>query len=382
MNEHYHFPWREGNKFQLLVDGDRFFAVMLDAINHAANHVILEFYLFESGLVANSFIDAMLHAKRRNVLVYLLLDDFGAMKLERHDRQRLQEHGVELCFYNPLRYGKLRRNLFRDHRKMLVVDGECAFVGGAGITDDFSTRAHHPHPWHETMVKISGPCVSDWERLFEQNWNRWSDKSLTLPKTHLEALPEGGPGRVTVNSPSRMEIKRSLLKRIRNAERRVWISTAYFIPSFKLRRALRHAVENGADVRLLLPGPYTDHPGVRHASRRYYSYLLERGIRIFEYQPRFLHAKVLLCDSWISTGSSNIDRWNLRWNLEANQEIEYEPFERQIEHFFANDFLQSREILREQWQLRNRFQHVQEWFWGKIELWLEKLGHISDRFKH
>jgi len=379
--EHYRFPWREGNRFQLLVDGEHFFPSMLAAIEQAKSHVLLEFYLFESGVVADRFITAMVAASKRSVQIYLLLDDFGALKLSRHDRQRLVAGGVHLSFYNPLHYGGLRRNLFRDHRKLLLADGHTAFIGGAGITDEFAALPNQPHPWHETMVRITGPCVADWQKVFEQNWNHWASPVVNLPQPRALPQPGGSPGRITLNSPSRMEIKRSLLKRIRNAERRVWISTAYFIPSFKLRRALRHAVENGADVRLLLPGEHTDHPAVRHASRRYFNYLLGRGIRIYEYRPRFLHAKIILCDHWITTGSSNIDRWNLRWNLEANQEIDDETFTRQIEELFLSDFMQSEEILLDAWRKRAWHHLFREWFWGKVEMWLERLGHISDRFK-
>lgn len=381
MSDHFRFPWREGNRFQLLVDGEHFFPAMLAAIAQARSHVLLEFYLFESGVIAERFITALLELRERGVPVYMLLDDYGARKLLRRDRQRLMVSGVQLCFYNPLHYGELRRNLFRDHRKLLLIDGHTAFVGGAGITDEFAPLPNQDHPWHETMVRISGPCAADWQKVFEQNWNAWASPIVNLPLASTASRPGGVPGRVTLNSPSRMEIKRSLLLRTRSAEQRVWICTAYFIPSFKLRRALRLAVANGADVRLLLPGAYTDHPAVRHASRRYYNYLLKRGIRIYEYQPRFLHAKIILCDNWVSTGSSNIDRWNLRWNLEANQEILDEGFARQIEQLFLQDFMQSQEILMEQWRQRGWHHLLREWFWGKIEIWLERLGHISDRFK-
>ncbi len=382
MKVRYRFPWREGNLYQLLVDGEHFFPRMLEAIEQARSHVLLEFYLFESGMVANRFIAAMVNACARGVQVYLLLDDFGAMKLQPHDRDRLEKGGVHLCFYNPLRYGGLRRNLFRDHRKLLLADGHTAFIGGAGITDEFAALPTQPYPWHETMVRITGPCVADWQEVFELNWNSWANHTLQLPAAASTFQTGGAPGRVTLNSPSRMEIRRSLLIHVRNAKHRVWISTAYFIPSFKFRRALRHAVENGADVRLLLPGEHVDHPGVRHASRRYYHYLLRRGVRIFEYQPRFLHAKIILCDNWVSTGSSNLDRWNLRWSLEANQEIDDPAFTHQIEELFLSDFAQSQEIQFEAWRKRTLANLVREWFWGKVELWLERLGHISDRFKN
>lgn len=370
-DKHYRFPWREGNRFELLVDGERFFPAMLHAIRLAEQHILLEIYLFESGSVAERFITALLEAAKRGVAIYLLLDDFGAHRLSARDRQRLRNGGLHLSFYNPLHYGRLRRNLFRDHRKLLAVDGHTAFTGGAGITDSFDTIGK-PFGWHEVMLRISGPCVTDWQQLFEQTWNNWASPPLALPPPLPTDYPGSRPGRVVLNAPSRMEIKRTLVKHIRNAEKRVWLATAYFIPSWKIRRLLRSAARHGVDVRLLLPGPYTDHPAVRHAGRRFYSGLLRNGVRIYEYQPRFLHAKMILCDARISIGSSNIDRWNLRWNLEANQELVDENLAAEVQRLFEKDFADSLEIQAETWFARPRLRRIQEWFWGKVDRWLER----------
>lgn len=368
----YTYPWREGNRFHLLVDGERFFPAMIEAIEQAQHTVLLELYLIESGAVAERFINAFCNAARRGVAIYLMFDDFGARGFRQHDRRRLLEAGVRIGFYNPLRYGKLRRNLFRDHRKLLLVDGRIAFTGGTGITDDFDLTPPRERRWHETMLQIEGPCLRDWHELYVKTWNSWGTPPLQLPTAAPQHLPGGRPGRVTLNAPVHMELKRSLIKRIRSAERRIWIATAYFIPSRKIRRALCRAAARGVEVRLLLPGPITDHPGIRHASRRYYGKLLGSGVRIFEYQPRFLHLKLILCDNWISTGSSNIDRWNLSWNLEANQEIDSEAFANNVQQLFEKDFSDSREILHELWHHRRWYRRLLEWFWGKIELWLER----------
>lgn len=368
------FPWRSGNRFDLLVDGGRFFPAMLTAIKAAQHYVLLEMYLFESGAMASEFIEAFGNAARRGVQVYLLLDDFGARGLLPSDRQRLLEAGVHLAFYNPLRYGKLRRNLWRDHRKLLLVDGAVAYTGGAGITDEFAPG--EPLHWHDAMLAVRGPCVADWHTAFEQVWQALpGNNRAALPQLPGE-IPTAGhsAGRVTLNEPIRMEIKRSLLKRLRGAERRIWIASAYFIPSWKIRRALYQAARQGCDVRLLLPGPHTDHPAVRHAGRRYYAKLLAAGVRIFEYQPRFLHAKILLCDTWVSIGSSNIDRWNFSWNLEANQETDDHALAEQVAALFAADFTHSREFLAGEWRQRSWRRRLQERFWGWVELWLERLS--------
>ena len=369
---HYRYSWHPDNHIELLVDGERFFPAMLQAIHTASLHILLEFYLFESGRIADRLIRALSLAAQRGVQVYLLLDDFGARKLSRHDREQLSRAGIALQYYNPLRYGQLRRNLFRDHRKLLLIDSTQVFTGGAGITDEFDT-ANQPLGWHDVMLHIRGPVVADWQDLFSRNWERLAGMPLALsPVTILARHPPGLRARLTINAPTRMELKRSLLKRIRLAEQRLWIATAYFLPSWKIRRQLRKAAERGVDVRLLLPGKHTDHPAVRHAGRRYYASLLRHGVRIFEFQPRFLHAKILLCDHWVSIGSSNIDRWNMRWNLEANQEIDDAVFAQQLSELFEQDFTNSREMQYQRWQLRPWYRRLQERFWGAVARWLDR----------
>ena len=371
----YQFPWRGGNHFQLRVDGDNFFPAMLNAIQQAQQFIALEMYLVESGNVLDTFIDTLLQAARRDAKIYLLLDDFGARGMKKHDRQRLQHANIKLCFYNPLRYGRLRRMLFRDHRKLLLVDNHTAFIGGAGLTDAFDPSSSQKDYWHDLMLEIKGPCVADWAQLFIENWpgdnadfDFFKQLNHALPISNQERL-----GRVTVTQiGNRQEIKASLIKRIKNAEHRAWIATAYFVPSWKIRRALRHAARRGVDVRLILPGRHTDHPAIRHAGRRYFYSLLKHGVRIFEYQPRFSHSKAYLCDQWSSIGSSNLDRWNFLWNLEGNQEVDDQHFAAELRHVLEKDMADSVEIDYERWRQRPWHRRLLEWFWGRIDIWLHR----------
>lgn len=371
----FRFNWRNGNRFELLVDGDRFFPRMLDAIEHARKTIWLEMYLFESGVVATKFIDSLLAAADRGVSVKLLLDDFGSRGLSRYERHRLHHDNVDVCFYNQLRWAKLFDNMARDHRKLLIIDGEIAFVGGAGITDEFAPVDGVDRQWRETMMEINGPALEDWQVLFAEVWMEASKSHIEESFIKADVLADGKKGRVTVARGIRSQgIMRSLVIRIGAAEQRVWLSTAYFVPSWKLRRALRRAARQGADVRLLLPGPETDHPAVRIAGRRYYTALLNSGVRIFEYQPRVLHSKALICDQWVSIGSSNFDRWNLRWNLEANQAVDDANFAEQVAVMFTDDFAQSSEIKLEDWKQRPSHHKWREIFLGRVDLWMHKLG--------
>jgi len=370
----YRFPWREGNSAQLLVDAGQFYPTMLQAIHDACHYVLLEMYLVESGSVADRFIEVLCGAAHRGVNVYLLLDGYGALGLSKRDQALLKKTGIQLVFYNPLQYGKLRRNFFRDHRKLLLVDGQVAVVGGAGITDQFDPPNDSAKAWRDTAIVLRGSCVADWEAVFTRTWDKWATSPLqTGDKPRVVAHVGHGVGRLTCTwGRGFQEIKRSLMKRIRNAERVAWVATAYFVPSRKIRRALKRAARRGVDVRLLLPGGHTDHPAIRHAGRRFYFSLLLSGVRIFEYQPRFSHTKLLLCDGWVSIGSSNLDRWNLRWNLEANQEIEDYKLVENVTRMFEQDFSKSHEWLLSDWQQRSWSQRIQEWFWGKVDVWLDR----------
>ena len=375
---HYRFSWRNSNRFQLHVDGQAFFPAMLDAIHKAHHCIVLEMYLVESGKILTQFINALLAAAKRDVHIWLLFDDFGAYNFSKADRQRLTTHAnIHLEFYNPMLYSKWRLMLFRDHRKLLLVDNRVAFIGGAGISDHFAASNKPVNYWHDIMVQLEGECVQDWRDLFMDNWPGdfdGIDCIKTLPPS-TSADQQTQLGRVTVSQLSnRAEIQRSLIKRLKNSEHWVWITTAYFVPSWKLRRALKHAAEKGVDVRLILPGPHTDHPAIRHAGRRFYYSLLRHGVRIFEYQPRFTHAKAYLCDHWCSIGSSNLDRWNLHWNMEGNQEVDDQAFALELKGQLERDLAQCHEINYASWQARPWHRRLLEWFWGRIDVWLSQLS--------
>jgi cardiolipin synthase len=386
------FPWREGNHFEILVDSTAFFPRMLQAIGAAGQYVLLEMYLFESGVIADRFINTLREAAERGVRCYLLLDDFGCLQLRRADRERLGHPNVSIVYFNPLPSSSLLYNLYRilwqrmthglnrNHRKLLLVDGGLAFTGGAGITDDVEPPRAPELRWRETMIEIRGPVVGDWQQLFMETWNLSTATALSLPRLTPVVAVDSQRGRVTVNEARRrIGIQRSLNAHLRSARNRVWFATAYFIPSRSIRRKLRRAARAGIDVRLLLPGPITDHPGARYASRRYYGRLLRNGVRIYEYSPRFFHAKTVLCDDWTSIGSCNYDRWNLQWNLEANQEAEDPGLASRTASMFMEDFSCSHEVTPEEWRERGWRSHVFEWFWRQVERLSLRIGHRRRR---
>lgn len=359
------FEWRGGNRVRLMVDGESFFPQMLEAIEQARSSLRLEFYMVSSGKILDRFIQALTDAVLRGVDVRLLIDGFGGRHLARVDRERLQAGGVQLILYNPLQLSKWTRNFARDHRKLLLVDESLAFIGGAGLADEYWLSRRTGCPWHELMCAVQGPVVEDLACLYNRLWLRCSGQALPPPS----AQPETGGARMrvtTVQGLYQQDIKVAFLNQVNGARHRVWLETAYFLPSLSIRTALRRAARRGVDVRMIVAGPYTDQFWVYHASKRYYRRLLNAGVRIYEYQPRFLHAKVGLVDDWVSLGSCNLDHWNLRWNLEANIEVEDAELTAQVEQLINGDMEQCHEVTAEEWSRRPWHRKAKELVWALL----------------
>ena len=371
------FPWRSANQFELLIDGPQFFPRMLAAIDQAQVHVDLELYLVEAGDCAEAIVQALEQAARREVRVRCLFDGYGSLAFTPGLRRRLTDAGVELRFYNRLSWRRGLNNLYRDHRKLLLVDHQLAVVGGTGVTDEFWQPGQNTCDWHEVMVAIEGPLVQDWQMLFDRQWRANISRKAWKPATHfgLPRLPrvpdEGdGMGRVAyADAHQHRDILQSLVRAINSAQHRIWLATPYFLPTWSVRRSLRRAASRGVDVRLLLTGPRTDHPSVRYAGHRYYPRLLKSGVQIFEYQPCFLHLKMVLIDDWVSIGSCNFDHWNLRFNLEANLEALDPALTQAVATSFVTDFAQSLPISLQAWQSRPLWRRVKQRIWG----WVDRL---------
>ena len=267
----------------------------------------------------------------------------------------------------PLRY------LPRDHRKIICIDKRVAFTGGLGFHDSFLSSKSKTQ-WRETVIQIEGENCQNWVDAFCLSWKQCNNRTLHLfsapPLT--DSFQQLGHVAISPTAQGR-EVRRNIIKNLRKAQQRIWLSTAYFVPSRKIRRLLRHAAKRGVDVRLILPGSRIDHPGVRYAGRRFYARLLHSNVQIYEYQPRFIHQKVMLIDDWASIGSANMDRWNLRWNLEANQEVIDPNFAQQVETMLRHDIEQSTQLTYSGWCQRTAWRRFLEWFWGSIDHLLLKI---------
>jgi len=365
------FPEREGNSFELLPGAAAFVPAMQSAIAGAERYILIEQYLVGSGQLADRAIDLLCAAAARGVIVCLLLDDFGSREVVDADRQRLLAAGVRIAHYNPFRWYRWLRGLPRNHRKLILVDGTIAFTGGAGLTDDYLPGS--PDCWFDLMVRMQGPIVADWQALFVHTWQRWGGM-VALPAAAAAAAGQQSGRLLTSVRGRRKFLLYALRRALFDSQSRIDFVTAYFLPSRRMLRLLKRAARRGVAVRLLLPGPINDHPAVYAAGRRYYAQLLRAGVRIFEYQPVFTHAKFVVADSYATLGSCNIDRWGLRWNLEANLESRDGRLAADLRLLFERMLSQCREITPQEWQRQPLMQRLRQWIFGRIDLLIERFG--------
>lgn len=253
--------WKHGNRITLIPDSERFIPELLEAIDRAEESVWFEQYLIESGRMTRRFFDAMERAAQRGVAVHVVLDSFGAVSLGQRDRERLSAAGVALRHYNPFMMRRLRRNLNRNHRKLLLVDRRVAYTGGYCLTDDYLGD------WFDVVVRAEGPVVEDWIRLFADLWESSrtrGDKApidRERPAASASAREWEMPARLVHNEgPSDMSIRHSLHQRMAMAKQRLWMYTPYFLPSRQLRKLIGDTAQRGVDVRLLVAGKGTTTP--------------------------------------------------------------------------------------------------------------------------
>lgn len=379
-------PLTGGNRVELLIDGPQTYAAMFEAIDAARDHINLESYIVEADGPGEELARRLVAKCREGVKVNLLYDGFGCFGTAGRYFDALREGGVQLCEYNPLRSWRRvfsRAAHRRDHRKLLVVDGRVAFLGGVNISDVYSagsalgsastSGSRDDTPWRDTHVRIEGPLVAQVQVLFIAHWNKHADCAIRPARYHPPA-PAAGRMRGAVAAceagRGRNPFYRALVRAIDASRHRVWITMAYFVPTRRLLRALVHAARRGVDVRLVLPGE-SDAWAPLHAGRSHYGRLMHAGVRIHERQGALLHAKTAVIDGvWGTVGSANLDWRSVLHNAEANAIVLDADFGARMEQMFVHDLAESREITLDSWHRRGVFQRLREGLARRFEFLL------------
>ena len=351
-------PLVVGNRVTLLKDGPATYAAMFAAIAGARDHIHMETYIIEDDEVGERFAAALIAGRARGVRVSLIYDAVGSVGTPGSFFRRLGDAGVEVLSFNTVNPNH------RDHRKILIVDGRTAFVGGVNISSVYSagssrkssSAASEAGPrWRDTHLRIEGPVVAEFQKLFVATW----EKQGGAPLAARVAFPQqASPGREVVraiaSSPDEPYslVYATLMSAIASAETGVYLTNAYFVPDPQLLKALMDAARRGVDVKLVLPRR-TDSWLVFHAGRARFEDLLEAGVKIYARRDAMLHAKTAVVDGvWSTVGSSNLDWRSFLHNEEVMAIVVGQEFGAQMQDMFGADVAESEAITLEAWQRR------------------------------
>jgi len=366
-------PPTRGDRYEMLVNGDQIYPAMLDAIRAARRRVNFLTYIYSPGEVADRFTDALADAARRGVEVNVVVDAFGASDIPDDHVKRLEQSGASVGHYRPVRWYSIQESNYRNHRKILVVDGETAFTGGVGVADHWLGHAQDKEHWRDSQFRIRGPVVHYLEAVF------YESLAETLPRVKPEigptadagpAAPAGGASSVIVSSAPNGGsggVKRLFLVSIAASKRTLDITTPYFVVDESTQWSLDEARKRGVRIRILVEGDRTDAKTVKWASRSDYDALLEEGIEIYEYQPTMIHAKATVVDgTWSIIGSANFDNRSFDMNDEVNIGIADRSFAAAVTETFEDDLRSAKRLTLEEWRRRALHEKANEKFWSLL----------------
>jgi cardiolipin synthase A/B len=368
-------PLVVGNKVVLLQDGPATFQAMFNAIRGAKDHIDMETYIIEDDEVGKKFADAFIEKQAQGVQVTLIYDSVGAISAPKEFFKRLTDNGVKVLEFNPINPLTAKKGWEvnqRDHRKLLIIDGQTAFLGGINISSVYSGGSFSPGskrrpdgspPWRDTHLQVEGPVVAEFQKLFLATWDKQKGETLA-PRNSFPQLTNKGKEVVHAIGSSPDEpyslIYATLISAISSAETSVHLTNAYFVPDPQLLAALTDAAQRGVDVKIILPSN-TDFWLVFHAGRSYYADLLRGGVKIYERRGALLHSKTALIDGvWSTIGSTNLDWRSFLHNEEVNAVILGQEFGAQMQTMFDADLAASDPITLEKWQQRPLGSRVKE----------------------
>jgi cardiolipin synthase len=358
-------PATEGNLVDMLVNGDRIFPAMLEAIGEAERTVDLLTFVYWRGTIGTRFAEALSDKARSGVRVRVLLDAWGCASIEPTLISEMEDAGVRIRWFRPLRRLQPTKVNHRTHRKVMIVDEEVGFTGGVGIADEWSGDARNEDEWRDTHFRVRGPAVDGLRAAFLDNWLETDPELLDAAIDRFPDQPQ--PGRAViqcVRGASEMgwsDISTLLLALLQLAEERVRITTAYFVPDDELIERLCGASDRGVAVEILLPGPHGDKRFVQLAGQAVYERLLEHDVRIWHFQPSMLHAKVMTVDGLVANiGSANFNARSTELDEEVNLVALDPDVVRVLDRQFDEDLERSEEIEPGRWEDRSLGRRVLE----------------------
>ena len=351
-------PLTAGNRIALLINGEEKFPEVIKAIESARDHIHLEYFIYENDTIGNTIKDLLIRKAREGVTVRLIYDDFGSRSIRRRLVKELRNGGVEAFPFNRIRLPFFANRVnYRNHRKIIVVDGTTGFTGGINISDRYinDPRMDNRYFWRDTHIRIDGPGIIFLQNIFLCDWNFCSGQRIEPEKKHFNtARQPGGNIHVQIaasgpDSPN-STIMLSILKAVSIAKEEILITTPYFIPGGSIIDSLKMALLGGVSVKLLVPG-ISDSRIVNAAARSYYGELLGAGAEIFLYRKGFVHSKIMVIDgSFAVVGSANMNHRSFNLDFEVNANIYSAEFAGRMRSMFYADIADAEKIDYEEWQ--------------------------------
>lgn len=363
----YGLPFTNGNRVDLLWKNNELFHQIFEIVRNAKELICLEFYIFRNDETGNELAEILKKKASEGVKVCILYDHFGSLFTPSKFWTELRNAGVEVRASRPFRWTRPFHYVYRDHKKLIIIDGVNAYTGGLNIANEY--RGYHRirkiKGWRDTGIFLEGPIATTLLDMFKKSWEIWKGIPIRFVKQTNPAT-DGLPviPIFASSSKGRRRMRKLLYYSINHAQKSVYLTTAYFTPSRRMLQVLGEAVMRGVDVKLLLPEK-TDVVAARYAARAFFAKLLGTGVEIYTYQGEVLHAKTYVFDGiWSVIGSANLDFQSLRKNDEGNVGILDPGFGRGMLEVFEDDLKQSKRVTLDKWLRRPFFEKVKEKFFA------------------
>ncbi len=356
-------PFVEGNRLTVLQNGVEIFPAMLDAINKAQHSIDFETYIYWKGDIAVRFAQALAEKAREGKTVRVLLDSFGAKKISDALIDRMQEAGVDVRWFRPLSHWRIWRHDKRTHRKILVVDNYLGFTGGVGIAEEWTGNARNKDEWRDTHLRIEGPAVPGLNAAFLENWNESGDWTWEGSRERPSSRTDGEPVQIvrassTIGWTSMATLMHSLASLSTGS---LTLVTSYFVPDPRLVELICDMAGRGVDVRILVPGQYSDSRLSQLAGHISIDRLLASGVRIWRYQKTMLHAKLVMVDSTLTcVGSANLNHRSMGKDEECCAVISSPELTRRLEERFELDCESAESLTLTEWRARGAWLRIKE----------------------
>lgn len=372
-------PLVSGNRIKVLRDGDQTFGAMFSLIKAARHHIHLEYFIFEDVKYRGMVLSDLLIAKRKEgVTINIIYDGVGSITTPQAFFDHLKAAGVQIVEFNPISLEHASSINHRDHRKILLVDGDQAVVGGVNLSTSYESSSlrrsagltgDKSQYWRDTDILVQGPAVAELQKLFLQHWRQQKGPQLKDTRFFPEPRNRGDEILRVIGSAPEKELPRyyvTLLSAIRNAEKNIYLSSAYFVPTKDEKQDLIEAAKRGVDVNLFVPG-ISDSQASISVQRSHYDDLLEAGIKVYESRNEILHAKtVTIDDVWSVIGTSNLDHRSALLNAEVDIVVIGRSTSHELKMMFEDDIKDAHRISLEEWRCRSLLERIKDWsarFW-------------------